>query len=83
VVVKALETADAFAVDTETTALRPMKARLAGVSIAVEAGAAWYIPVRAPEGDAHLDESTVLDALRPFLEDPGPRPRSGTTSSTT
>jgi DNA polymerase-1 len=71
VVVAALETADAFAVDTETTALRPMKARLAGVSIAVEAGAAWYIPVRAPEGEAHLDEATVLDALRPFLEDPG------------
>ena len=68
-VVKALKKADAFAVDTETTALRPMKAALAGVSIAVEAGSAWYIPVRAPEGETHLDEQTVLDALRPFLED--------------
>ena len=69
-VVKALKTAEAFAIDTETTALRPMKASLAGVSVAVEAGSAWYIPVRAPEGEDHLDESTVLDALRPFLEDP-------------
>ncbi len=68
-VVEALKQADAFAIDTETTALRPMKADLAGVSIAVKPGAAWYIPVRAPEGEDHLDEQTVLDALRPFIED--------------
>ncbi len=68
--VGALERADAFAVDTETTALHPMKARLAGLSFAVEEGKAWYVPVRAPEGEQHLDEQTVLDALRPALENP-------------
>lgn len=69
--VSVLSNADVIAVDTETTALRPMKSRLAGLSFAVEAGRAWYVPVRAPGGDAHLDEATVLGALRPVLEDPG------------
>ena len=67
--VKRLKKARLVAVDTETTALRPMTAQLAGLSIAVEQGEAWYVPVRAPEGDAHLDEDTVLEALRPMLED--------------
>ncbi len=69
--VRALDRAGVFAIDTETTALRPMKARLAGLSFAVEEGEAWYVPVRAPEGESHLDEQAVLDALRPALEDPG------------
>lgn len=67
--VAALQSADAFAVDTETTALRPMTARLAGLSFSVEPGRAWYVPVRAPEGEAHLSEQAVLDALAPILED--------------
>lgn len=68
--IKALNNARRFAVDTETTALCPMKARLAGLSFSVEEGRAWYVPVRAPEGEAHLDEQAVLDELRPILEDP-------------
>jgi DNA polymerase I len=28
------------------------------------------VPVRSPEPEAHLDAKTVLDALRPLLEDP-------------
>ncbi|USN99910.1 MAG: DNA polymerase I [Phycisphaeraceae bacterium] len=67
--VKALKKSTRFAVDTETTALRPMKAHLAGLSFSVEPYRAWYVPVRAPEGEEHLDESTVLNALRPILED--------------
>jgi DNA polymerase-1 len=69
--VRVLKQAKAFAFDTETTALRPMKARLAGLSFAVKPGEAWYVPVRAPEGEAHLDEETVLGALGPLLSDPG------------
>ncbi len=65
-----LRAADAFAVDTETTALSPMRAKLCGLSFAVKPGEAWYVPVRSPEPENHLDERTVLDALRPLLEDP-------------
>nr|ADI22388.1 DNA polymerase I - 3'-5' exonuclease and polymerase domains [uncultured Planctomycetales bacterium HF0500_02G17] len=67
--VKALEAAQAIAVDTETTAIRPMRADLVGLSFAVEPGSGWYVPVRSPEPETHLDEATVLGALRPVLED--------------
>ncbi|MAO22980.1 MAG: DNA polymerase I [Phycisphaerae bacterium] len=68
--VKKLKKAKLIAVDTETTHIRPMWAKLAGVSVAIESGEGYYIPTRAPEGDTHLDETTVIDALRPLLEDP-------------
>ena len=63
-----LRSADLLAVDTETTHIRPMRAELAGLSFAVEAGKAWYVPVRSPEPDTHLDEATVLGVLKPTLE---------------
>jgi DNA polymerase-1 len=63
-------TAAVVAVDTETTHIRPMLAQLAGVSISVAPGEGFYIPVRSPEPSSHLDEATVLSALRPVLEDP-------------
>jgi DNA polymerase-1 len=65
-----LETAPAIALDTETTSPRPMKAELVGLSFSPEPGRAWYVPVRSPDPDAHLDAGTVLDALRPIIEDP-------------
>ncbi|MFG0258760.1 MAG: DNA polymerase, partial [Phycisphaerales bacterium JB041] len=67
--VASLEAAEAIAVDTETTSIRPMRADLVGLSFAVEPGSGWYVPVRSPEPETHLDESTVLEALRPVLED--------------
>ncbi|MEO1007827.1 MAG: DNA polymerase I [Planctomycetota bacterium] len=73
---KAMKAADMIAVDTETTSLRAMEADLCGLSVAVEEGAAWYVPVRSPEPKEHLDEGTVLDALRPILED-ADRPKTG------
>jgi DNA polymerase-1 len=40
-----LRAAGAFALDTETTSLFPMEARLVGLSFAAQAGRAWYVPV--------------------------------------
>ena len=65
-----LRRAKAIAIDTETTELSPLNADLCGISVATEPGYACYIPVRSPDPTAHLDERTVLDALRPLLEDP-------------
>ncbi len=59
-----------IAVDTETTGLDPMRCRLVGLCLATKPGAGVYIPVRSPDSASHLDEHTVLDALRPILEDP-------------
>ncbi len=67
---------ECFAIDTETTSLSPHDAKLCGVSIATQVGAGAYIPVRSPTPAEHLDEATVLGALRPLLEDPR-QPRCG------
>ncbi|MBM4109539.1 MAG: DNA polymerase I [Phycisphaerae bacterium] len=72
----ALAAAPAVAFDTETTGLSPIDAKLCGLSFCVEAGRAWYVPVRSPEPSSHLDEAMVLAALRPILEDPG-KPKHG------
>ncbi len=69
----ALQKAQRFAFDTETTSLNPHQADLVGLSFAVTAGAAWYIPVGhhylgVPE---QLPLTTVLDAVRPLLADAG------------
>ena len=66
--VKALKAADLIAVDTETTSIHAMQADLVGLSFATEPGSAWYVPVRSPDPDSHLDADTVLDTLRPILE---------------
>ena len=66
-----LEKADAFAFDTETTSLDYMKARVVGVSFAVETGSAAYVPFAHDYLDApeQLSEQDVLGALKPLLED--------------
>ncbi len=60
----------AFTLDLETTHLWPRFAEIVGLSFAFEENEAWYLPLRAPEGERHLDPKTTLDALRPLLEDP-------------
>ncbi len=70
--VERLRKAGRFAFDTETTSLDYMRAELVGVSFAVAAGEAAYVPfghryVGAPD---QLPAKTVLDALKPLLEDP-------------
>ena len=67
-----LEEAGQFALDTETTSTNPMLAELVGLSFAVKAHQAYYIPCRhnylgAP---AQLDLQAVLDRLKPVLENP-------------
>ena len=67
-----LKKAGVFAVDTETTALDPMKAELVGISVALREHQAYYIPcAHVGEGAEHqLDRRMVLDRLKPVLEDP-------------
>ena len=67
-----LKNAKLIAFDTETTGIDAQQAQLVGLSFAVKAGEAAYIPLThsylgAPE---QLDRDTVLLALKPLLEDP-------------
>ncbi len=59
-----------FCIDTETTSIDPLRARLVGLSFAWKPGEAYYLPVRGPWGAALLDEAATLEALRPILTDP-------------
>jgi DNA polymerase-1 len=67
-----LAAAEVFAFDTETTSLDYMEAELVGLSLAVEPGAAAYVPVAHayPGAPAQLARERVLERLRPLLEDP-------------
>ncbi|MBT5577842.1 MAG: DNA polymerase I [Porticoccaceae bacterium] len=65
-----ISSAELVAVDTETTSLDYMQAKLVGISVAVAAGKAAYIPfghdyLGAPE---QLDKDRVLAQLKPLLE---------------
>lgn len=59
-----------FSFDTETTNISPTQAEIVGYSFAWQAGEAYYLPVRAPAGEPHLEPAATLAALRPVLEDP-------------
>jgi DNA polymerase-1 len=65
-----LQSAGVFAFDTETTSLDYMAARIVGVSFAVEAGEAAYVPLAHdyPGAPQQLDRDSVLARLRPVLE---------------
>ena len=71
--VRRLRAAPVAAVDTETDSLDPMRARLVGISFAVEPGRAAYVPVGhvGPDAPEQLPLDEVLAALRPWLEDEG------------
>ena len=59
-----------ISIDTETTGLQPRSAELVGLSFSADGRRAWYVPVRAPEGEPRLEATAVLDALRGVLENP-------------
>jgi DNA polymerase-1 len=67
-----LERAKRFALDTETTSLDPMQARLVGLSFCLTPAEAFYIPVghSYPDAPAQLSLELVLERLRPILADP-------------
>ncbi len=63
------------ALDTETTSLAYMRAELVGISLAVTAGEAAYIPLahRYPGAPDQLNREAVLERLRSWLESPAPK----------
>ena len=67
-----LANSQGFAFDTETTSLLTPEAEIVGVSFAVEAGIAAYVPVGHDYEGAptQLDRNWVLDQLKPLLENP-------------
>lgn len=68
---KKLQASDVFAFDLETDALDTLSANIIGLSFAVSAGDAAYLPVAHDYLDAppQLERDTVLARLKPLLED--------------
>ena len=58
-----------FAVDTETTSVNPMWADLVGLSFSWKVRSAYYLPVKAPLGQKHLDMGMLIKKLTPILAD--------------
>jgi len=58
-----------FAIDTETTALDAMRADLVGMSFCWKVHTAYYLPVKAPLGQKHLDMQAVRRKIAPVLAD--------------
>lgn len=50
-------------IDTETTHLQPMLARLVGIGFAAQSGHAWYVPL-----NGFLSKEVVLEKIKPLLE---------------
>ena len=67
--VKELSEQKQFAFDTETTSIDPMRADLVGMSFSWQAHKAWYLAVRAPLGQAHLELEAVRKMIGPILAD--------------
>ncbi|MBZ0264436.1 DNA polymerase I [bacterium] len=79
--IKEMEKCSRFAIDTETTSKDPMRATLVGISISINTGKAYYIPVnyfafpdQLPSDFGHpLEEcvettNRILEMMRPVLE---------------
>jgi DNA polymerase-1 len=66
-----LHAAELIAFDTETTSIDAMRADIVGISFAVEAARACYIPLGHdyPGVPQQLDRDEVLRALKPIFED--------------
>jgi len=75
VLVKSLRDKGSFSLDTESTSEDPWHAQLVGISLSMEPGEAYYIPVgHIQSNDGHevgrqLLFAFVLEKLRPVLED--------------
>ncbi|MBN1429841.1 MAG: DNA polymerase I [Anaerolineae bacterium] len=69
--IRVLESAPAIAFDTETTSIDRMQADLVGISLAVQPGEGYYIPVGHTLPDSRqLSLEQVIERLRPIMTDP-------------
>ena len=65
-----LKTASILALDTETTGVDPMACEPVGISLAVEAGTGYYIPIGHTGAEKQLPLEEIREKIGPFLADP-------------
>ncbi len=64
-----LQNAEWISFDTETTGTDAMVAELVGIAVTNQEGVAWYIPVRAPQGEPVLPLAMLQAHLGPIFQD--------------
>lgn len=62
--IKTLSKAKEVCFDTETSSVNAMRAQLVGISFAVKAGEAWYVPVPTSQEGIQA----IVDEFKPFFE---------------
>lgn len=65
--VETLKSAKRISLDTETTSTDPMRAALVGISLAVEEGKAFYIPVGHTGSASQMGLNAIINAITPAL----------------
>jgi len=70
--IKKLSSCERFAIDTETTSLSIISADLVGISFAIEAGIAAYLPLTHcyPGAPEQLEKEWAIEQLKNILENP-------------
>ncbi len=58
-----------ISLDTETTSTDPMRARLVGISLAVDEAQGYYLPVGHLQAEKQLPLKMVVERLHPYLTD--------------
>jgi len=67
--VKRLSSKKEIAVDTETTSLKPLEARLVGISLSDSAGSGYYIPLgHSGAGESNLPFDKAVAEIKELLE---------------
>lgn len=68
---KGIEASDAICIHVMMSSPDPMSAELLGMALGFKPSEAYYIPAKPPhDGRSDLSRDEILEALRPFLEDP-------------
>ncbi|QDU33740.1 DNA polymerase I [Poriferisphaera corsica] len=67
-VIEELKKAGRFSIDTETVGLGH-RTKICGICLSWKVGEGVYVPILSPESNGHLNEATVLNALRDVLTD--------------
>ncbi|MCX7663986.1 MAG: DNA polymerase I [Gemmataceae bacterium] len=59
-----------FVFDLETTGLDPLQCELVGLAFCWSAKEAYYLPVKGPSSEPILNQSIILEQLKPIFENP-------------
>ena len=64
-----IKTKGYVALDTETTSFHPLQGMLVGISLCIEEGTAYYVPINHVTGEKQIERERSLQLIKEVLED--------------